>query len=89
MTTTGRLAVALALLAVATGERAVKEVMLAGEGKLGLAFAKKRMPLTLKHIAPGSLAAGFPELVPGMQLLQVGETTLAELVYSEAVSLLR
>ena len=84
------LAVALALLGtVAAGGRSVTEVTLAGEGKLGLAFAKKRMPLTLKHVAPGSLAAGFPELVPGLQLLQVGDSAAAELPYSEAVALLR
>lgn len=83
------LTVALALLAVATGERAVTEVVLAGEGKLGLAFAKKRMPLTLKHIAPGSLAAAFPALVPGMQLLQIGDDEATELSYSDAVDLLR
>jgi hypothetical protein len=86
----GVLAVALGLLgAVAAGGRAVTEVTLAGEGKLGLAFAKKRMPLTLKHVAPGSLADGFPELVPGMQLLQVGDSAAAGLPYSEAVALLR
>lgn len=85
----GLLAAALALLALAPGERPVTEVTLAGEGKLGLAFAKKRVPLTLKQVAPGSLAAAFPELVPGMQLISVGEDAATELQYPEAVALLR
>ena len=85
----GALLVALALLSVAAAERPVTEVTLAGEGKLGLAFAKKRTPLTLKHVAPGTLAAAFPELVPGMQLLQVGDHAAAALPYAEAVALLR
>ena len=82
-------AVWLLVVAVAAGERTVTEVTLAGEGKLGLAFAKKRVPLTLKQVAEGSLAAAFPELVPGMQLLQVGEHKAAKLPYTEAVALLR
>ena len=81
----------LALIAAAgqNDRRLAVEVTIAGEGKLGLAFAKKRVPLTLKHVAPGSLAAVFPKLVPGMQLMEVGDTAATGLPYAEAVALLR
>ena len=85
--------VALALVAAVgprpSDGRTATEVTIAGEGKLGLAFAKKRVPLTLKQVAPGSLAAEFVQLVPGMQLLEVGDTAATGLPYADAVTLLR
>ena len=60
-----------------------------GTGKLGLAFRKNVMPLTIRHITPDTWASNQTDLVQGMELATVGATVLMGRTYDDAVDLLR
>jgi hypothetical protein len=60
-----------------------------GKGKLGLAFAKNQVPLSVQKITPGTWAATQPLLSPGMLLHAVGDTEVLGRSYDFSVGFIR
>lgn len=68
------------------GRRVVLEVTEAGP--LGLTFPTGRVPLVVAEILDGSLASKQSRLAPGMRLLEVNETPVTGLSYTQALALI-